>query len=253
MPDQATKLRSLVRSESDRDRGRRTGVIAVAGGKGGVGGSIVALNLAVAYAESGREVVLAETNRARGALELLAGSPDPHPRLRIVATDTLPAALREWSAPAQPRGTRRPADIVVVDAGTGLGPDAVDAAMAADVLLVVTSTEVTSILGAYSLLKEVARAGGRAELRCVVNGAPSPREAEAAAAGLNTAAVHFLHRSVEYVGTIPADEAVRASVTAQRPLLLHDGVSGAALSVRALALRLLREIHAVRSRRIIAQ
>src|SRR3954465_5765365 len=56
MVDQAAQLRSLVRQR------RRASVIAVTSGKGGVGKSNVAVNLAIQLATAGRQVVLLDAD-----------------------------------------------------------------------------------------------------------------------------------------------------------------------------------------------
>lgn len=246
MRDQAARLRSLARRLREAPRTGRPVSIVVAGGKGGVGRTVVALNLAVAYADLGLEVVLAEGPAVPAGLEVLTGAVHLPDALVLATGDAarpgmLPAAHPEGAG----AGERNAGDIVVLDAGPGLSPAVIDAAARADVLLVVTSVEVTSIIGAYALLKEVVAAGGTPSMRCVVNGARSPREAEGAAAGLALAVSHFLRRTIDHAGTIPADPAVGASVAAQTPLLMHDSLSGAALSIRALADQLLRDVRVI--------
>jgi flagellar biosynthesis protein FlhG len=223
----------------------------VASGKGGVGRSVIALNLAVAFADLDLRVVLAETASSPAGLEILWGGAGMHQNLTILTggaswLDLWDGAGAAGTAPGQEDAF----DLMIVDAGPGLEPDVIDAAAQADVLLVVTSVEVTSIIGAYALIKEVVAAGGKPALRCVVNGAPAPRDAESAAAGLALAVSHFLRRTIEHVGTIPSDAAVRSSVAAQRPLLMHDGISGAALSVRALADQLQQDLRATVTGRV---
>src|SRR5947207_13170150 len=56
MMDQATQLRDLARKES------RASVIAITSGKGGVGKSNIAVNLAVKFAGAGKDVVLLDAD-----------------------------------------------------------------------------------------------------------------------------------------------------------------------------------------------
>src|SRR5918998_3231289 len=60
MTDQATRLRSL--AQETREQRRQASVIAVTSGKGGVGKSNVAVNLAITLSAAGKSVVLLDAD-----------------------------------------------------------------------------------------------------------------------------------------------------------------------------------------------
>ena len=60
MTDQATRLRSL--AQESREQRRQASVIAVTSGKGGVGKSNVAVNLAITLSAAGKSVVLLDAD-----------------------------------------------------------------------------------------------------------------------------------------------------------------------------------------------
>ena len=65
---------SLVRSEPEYSRGERTAFVSILSGKGGVGKSVIAYNLAELTAQAGRRVLLIDTDRTGGNLHILANS-----------------------------------------------------------------------------------------------------------------------------------------------------------------------------------
>src|SRR5687768_16301364 len=100
--DQANRLRGLIRERtggSPRTPGR---IVAVASGKGGVGKSVISLNLATALAARGRRVALVDADLGLGSLDLLSGVAaernlshvlDGEARLREILVDG-PAGLK---------------------------------------------------------------------------------------------------------------------------------------------------------------
>lgn len=163
-------------------------LIAVGGGRGGVGKSIVALNLAVYFAQLGRRVVLVDADPTGSNLhchfgvpagstnpwlahrlsqqkdpsDLLAGllSPTSVPGLRLLAAShdavTAPPALRagrkaRWLAQLR----ALPADYLVIDVGPGHGPFALDTMLAADVAVAVAIPEPPAIETTYRFVRAV--------------------------------------------------------------------------------------------------
>ena len=58
MADQAEKLREIVKAKTEK----RTRIIAVASGKGGVGKTNMSINMAIAYAKLGKKVVVLDAD-----------------------------------------------------------------------------------------------------------------------------------------------------------------------------------------------
>jgi flagellar biosynthesis protein FlhG len=155
-------------------------VVSVGGGKGGVGKSVVAANLAVAMAQDGARVMLVDADLGAATLHTLFGIGRPGPGLEAFLDGSLPdlaAAALETGVPglrlvpgsggvvgaANPPPSRKQklirhlraldADVVVVDVGAGLGLNALDLFDVADLRLVVMSPQLTSAQNAYAFLK----------------------------------------------------------------------------------------------------
>jgi flagellar biosynthesis protein FlhG len=155
-------------------------IIAVGAGRGGVGKSLVAVNLAVYLAQLGRSVVLVDADAGGSNLhahfglkaarvEPSLGEGDPHGlSAALVATSVpglaiLPAAHDAVSQGAPLRARRKmrwlaalrslPAEYVVVDVGPGHGEPGLDLMLAADIPIAVTVPEPPAIETTYRFLR----------------------------------------------------------------------------------------------------
>lgn len=155
-------------------------IISVGGGKGGVGKSLVAANLAVACAQHGRSVVLVDADLGAPNLHTLLGV-ERLPRtldslfdhqIDALAEARLPTLVNGLEliagSPAHPGAANIPhaqklkllrhlssldADVVVVDVGAGTSFNALDLFNVGDLRLVVTTPQLTAIQNAYAFLK----------------------------------------------------------------------------------------------------
>ncbi|HEY0709069.1 MAG TPA: P-loop NTPase [Polyangia bacterium] len=154
-------------------------VISIGGGKGGVGKSLVATNLAVAIAQTGREVVLCDLDLGAANLHLMLGATQPKAGIAalLAPESTLDDALTDTKVErlrllAGAGGTVASANIthaqklriirklralktefVVVDVGAGVGYNALDFFELGQQRVIVATPQVTSMHDAYAFLK----------------------------------------------------------------------------------------------------
>jgi flagellar biosynthesis protein FlhG len=154
-------------------------VISIAGGKGGVGKSIIASNLAVAIAQLGRHVVLVDLDLGAANQHLLLGvarpragipaliegtiddvndalSPTPIPNLSLLAGSGAVLGAANISHTDKQRLIRklRAIDaVVILDVGAGVAFNALDFFLIGPQKIVVTTPQVTAVHDAYSFLK----------------------------------------------------------------------------------------------------
>ena len=164
--------------------GARARFIAVGGGRGGVGKSLISVNLAVYFAQLGKEVVLVDLDSggsnlhahfglraARGHADV-DGAGSGALRSALVATSVpglslLPAAHDSVTrVPALRAGRKNrwlyalrelPADYLVVDVGSGHGDLALDLMLAADIPVAVTIPEPSPIEATYRFARAAYR------------------------------------------------------------------------------------------------
>jgi len=264
--DQARRLRALL-----EDRGQpadslpRCRTLAVTSGKGGVGKSHVALNLAVALAQQGQRVCLIDGNLGLGNLDLLCGV-NGYWNLSHVVTgarrlddvilegpagihlvpgasgivdlaDCPPAVQRQLLRELQRLESGH--DVLLIDTGSGIHQLVRQFARAADDVLIVTTPEPTAIADAYATIKALGGAGPLTEppneLHVVVNQAESATQAEQILERLRHTARTFLGRQLSRGGWLPLDPAVPAAVRCRRPFLEQFPASPISRAVRVLA------------------
>jgi flagellar biosynthesis protein FlhG len=279
MSDQADGLRELVRArsgttalaeppekESPRVSPVKARSLVFTSGKGGVGTSNLALNLAIALGELGRRVVLVDADLGLANIDLLSGLIPLNDLGDVLSGScTLDEALMEGPASirvlpgahamralpevlgdgpsrvaAELAQLEQNADFLIVDAGSGLGAGIATLAAAADEIVVVTSPEPTSIADAHATLGRFRRLPG-IRLRSIVNQAGSAAEANSVLEGLSATARQFLGTVVEPLGFVRADVQVRAAVRARRPFVLANSQSVASRGVRRIARDLISE------------
>lgn len=153
-------------------------IVAIAGGKGGVGKSTVAANLALAIGRMGQRVALVDADLGAANLHTMLGALHParsvsdfldhnietldEARLTVAPNvDLVPGASRPGSAnlPAAQKLrliraiARLDADCILVDVGAGTSYTVVDLVGAADLKLLVVAPQLPSLHNAYALLK----------------------------------------------------------------------------------------------------
>ncbi|MGE4138080.1 MAG: MinD/ParA family protein [Pirellulales bacterium] len=197
MYDQATELRQLVRQRGGRAaaRGATVPLITVAGGKGGVGATTIAANLAVALARQGRRAVFVDADLDHGGqvsfcggtergsiLDVLAGRRSVHEALergpsgiQVIAGGWASGEVSDVTPTAQDRliaelGHLGPhADVVVVDAGSGRTHFARRLWQAAAALLVVATVDSPAVMNTYAAIKTLARSDAPLALYTLTN------------------------------------------------------------------------------------
>jgi flagellar biosynthesis protein FlhG len=269
--DQARALRGLMqRLQSDRSDSvatldSRSCAIAVTSGKGGVGKTNIALNLAIALSRLGAKTCLVDGNLGLGNIDLLCGLNGYWNLSHVISgarnvteivlsgpegVDVLPGAsgLAELSScPASVQSDvirqlaefERQRDFVVIDTGAGTHPGVCDFLEACDIVLVVTTTEPTSIADAYAVIKNLS---GRdiPRLEILVNQSDSAPQAHLVTQRIQETAKTFLRLEVAAGGYIPRDPQVAAAVVRRRPFLLDNPQTPASAAILQLATRLKR-------------
>lgn len=268
MHDQADELRELVRRTSAAGANLAQAsprIITVAGGKGGVGTTTIATNLGVSLALSGRRVVLVDADldgadcaalchvESRLSIaDILAGRHNVHEVLTrgpagllLVPGPWSPEEAVTCSPAAQDRlltelrGLGPHADVVLIDAGSGMNRIVARFCQAAEQMVVVTTPDPIAILDSYASIKVLH--GGRPELpvKSVVNLADE-ETAAAVHTRLDQVCQRFLGKVIAAAGYIPTDARVAECRASGGSLALQSPNSPAALQIERLVDTLLR-------------
>jgi flagellar biosynthesis protein FlhG len=235
--------------------------IAVTSGKGGVGKSCIALNLAIALGRLEQRVLLVDADLGLGNIAILAGLSPERTIEEVLAGQcgvaeaavqgpenivVLPAAAAvdavQWenfqaggNIGEQLKEFETEFDVVVLDTGAGIGARVVDFVAAVDHVFLVVTPEPTAIADAYAALKVLVQRRSPQGLGLLVNMAESAVEAEDLYPKFQELAERFLGAKIDNLGYIPLDRYVRESVKRQTPFVLADPPLPAAEAVVRLA------------------
>jgi flagellar biosynthesis protein FlhG len=271
--DQATHLRSLVQgtiTAGDASAGTafprraRAQVVAITSGKGGVGKSNVAVNLAITLAGAGKRVTLLDADLGLANADVLCNVDLRTNLSHVIArkkelSEVLVKAPGGFNLIGGASGLARmadltdddrqrlvdalgeleqQADVILIDTGAGISPNVLSFTRAADHVLVVTTPEPTAITDAYAVIKVISRDPNERRLSLLVNQARSPAEGRVVHERIAKVAKQFLGVGVLDAGYVLADEHVQNAVRSRRPFVLGAPNCPAAKCIEKLAMRL---------------
>ena len=273
MRDQAEKLRVLAKSikqqvESEiRGGQRRTRIIAVTSGKGGVGKTNFTINFALALISLGQKVLVLDADLGLANIDVILGiSPQYNlyhvlrgeksilevittgpEGLQIIAGGSgiqEMANLRKWQVEqfvnrlGELEGV---ADTLIIDTSAGLSKNVMTFVLAADEVIVITTPEPTAITDAYGLVKAVAAKKQHGVINLVVNRVENSEEADITASKFSVVAEKFLKLKIAHLGFILDDPLVSKAVKGQAPFYLKYPKSPAARCLQNLAAQLMQK------------
>ena len=214
-------------------------VIAVTGGKGGVGKTNVSVNLAVSLAEMGKRTLLMDADLGLANVDVLLGLSPKFTLADLVAgrcqlEDVLlegPEGLMVVPAssgfrhmaeltPAEHVGLvhvfselQRALDVMVVDTAAGITDSVLTFCQAAQDTVVVVCDEPASITDAYALIKVLARERGLDRVHVIANMVRDPNEGRKLYEKLARVCERFLGDvALHYLGAVPQDDWLRRAV-----------------------------------------
>lgn len=220
-------------------------VIAVTGGKGGVGKTNVSVNLACAMGQAGKKVLLMDADLGLANVDVLLGlSPKFNLAHVISGQRTLeeilvdgpsnikivPAAsgIKEMAGltTAEHAGLIKAfsdlsheIDVLMIDTAAGISDNVTSFTRAAQEVIVVVCDEPASITDAYALIKVLNRDHGVFRYRILANMVHGPQEGRELYAKLVKVADRFLDVTLDYMGAVPYDEYLRKAVQKQRSVV----------------------------------
>lgn len=240
-------------------------VLAITSGKGGVGKSTLALNLALAMADRGQRVILLDADLGLANINIMLGvvprrtlwdvvlgttridevvEPGPH-GIRLISGVSGVAEMARLSSDELNRlvegfqALEGQYDWFIVDTGAGLSPSVLAFVLGADEALVVTQAEPTALADAYGLIKTLWEESYGRPIHLVLNRSTNAREGQRAAERISELAARALSVQVDVTAVIREDAAMHRALISQTPALLREPGSWGAADITALADRLL--------------
>lgn len=220
--------------------------IAITGGKGGVGKTSVALNLALTLARHDKRVLLLDGDTDLANVSIMLGLYPERTLANVVAGEChledilleanyglhiLPGASGvEACMDMAPDDSfrilralsmlERRYDYVITDTAAGLQSTGLHMIAAAELACVVVTPDPASLTDAFSLIKVLRRRGYKRTPSVLINMAQGASQARSVFQRLDAAARRHLECSLHYMGGIWRDETLRQSVLNQTPVAL---------------------------------
>lgn len=271
MEDQAEQLRELMRAKKSaapsvaQGERKKTRIITVASGKGGVGKTNVSVNMALAYARMGKRVIVMDADLGLANVNVMLNMIPKfnlyhvirkQKSMKEIILDTeygiqIVAGASGFSKIANLTEEERQnfideldtlsnADIIIIDTSAGVSNNVLAFVAAADDAVIVTTPEPTAITDAYGIIKIIATEIDNLNmgLKLVVNRVKSVTEAKRVADRMINIAGQFLNLKVDYLGFIYDDPAVPQAVLRQKPFLVLDPKSKASQCVQHIVGRM---------------
>jgi flagellar biosynthesis protein FlhG len=239
--------------------------ITIASGKGGVGKTNIAANLAILLAGYGKNVLLFDADlglasvdtllnltpertienvvhgecgladivvKGPGNINILPAAPGIAEMANL--SDETYATLRE-----QLNAFFAGYDYVIIDAPPGIDNNVQRLLNFADEVLLITTPEPTAVIDAYAMAKLLSARNARLPLRLVLNMVAACDTGDRVSAGFHKVVERFLDRRIETVGRLPLDSHVGMAVRRQQPFTLCYPDCPSTQSLRAMTLNLL--------------
>ena len=261
--DQAQNLRNIIKAGSTREVLSR--VITITSGKGGVGKSNLAINLAISLSRLGKKVIVLDADFGLANIEVMLGI---RPQYNLsdlmfrgrslseiitkgpenVGFISGGSGIREMTnltreqlinLSARLSELDRQADVVIIDTGAGISENVMEFVMSSAEVFLIATPEPTSITDAYALLKTLNHqpefTREHCHIKLIANKVNNEKNGKELFEKLSVVADKFLNISLEYMGAIPSDTNMSKAVMKQQPLTIAYPNSQAARAIDDMA------------------
>lgn len=254
--DQASGLRTMNNTSNNPIK-----VIAVTGGKGGVGKTSISINMALVLAQQGKKVMLLDADLGLANIDVMLGIRVEKNLSHVLSGDAtldeiivrgpenigiIPASsgIQEMSSLTMQQhaglisafnSMESQFDVLIVDTAAGISDMVMSFAKAAQHVVMVVCDEPSSITDAYAMIKILSRDHGIFKFKIIANMVNHLHEGQQLFSKLLTVSDRFLDVAIELVATIPFDENVRKSARKQKLIVEAYPSSPAAMAYKNLA------------------
>jgi len=264
--DQAERLRIIKANQSSKPMAR---VITVTSGKGGVGKSNTAINLAIQFRKMGKKVIILDADFGMANIEIMFGTVPKHNLCDLIYQGKNIKEIITWgpmdvgfisggSGIAGMSNLSRDylntiiqnlteldemADVIIVDTGAGIADAVMEFLVASGEILLVTTPEPTSITDSYSLLKVLYKhprfKEEETKVKMIANRVEREAEGEVLYNKLNAVVTRYLKIPMTFLGSVPQDMQLSRAVMQQSPVSLQNPGAKSSAAYEKIANRLM--------------
>lgn len=244
--DQAEQLRNVIKKKSREASAGCARVLTITSGKGGVGKSNVAVNMAVWLRRMERKVIIIDADlglanvevmfcavpqynlsdliyRGKSIREIITKGPMD---IGFISGGLGIAGLNNLSKDQivylvhSLAELNEMADVIIIDTGAGISDSVLEFVLASPEILLVSTPEPSSLTDAYSLLKALYRnpifSRDKTKINVIANKVTSIEEGDAVFSKLNSVVSQFLKGTIDFMGMIPQDQEMEHAVRSQK-------------------------------------
>ncbi len=257
--DQVSGLRNIINSKPIK-------VIAVTGGKGGVGKTNISINIAQTLTQLNQQVMLLDADFGLANIDVLLGLRAKKNISHVISGEsTLEDILVNTSSgikiiPAS-SGIRKMAelsnqehynlirafsdltcdiDTLIIDTAAGISNDVLNFSQAANDVLLVVCNEPTSITDSYALIKILSKECGVTRFHVVANMVKNHEEGKSLFLKLHKAADRFLDVSLFFDGVIPYDDLLKKCILQQKTVVEYFPSSPASIAFKQICNKIIQ-------------
>lgn len=264
--DQAERLRIIKANQQIKPMAR---VITVTSGKGGVGKSNTAINLAIQFKKIGKRVIILDADFGLANIEIMFGAVPKHNLCDLIYQGKNIKDIITWgpmdvgfisggSGIAGMSNLSRDylnyiihnlvqldslADVIIVDTGAGISDAVLEFLVASGEILLITTPEPTSITDSYSLLKALSRhpryQSETTTIKMIANRVSKDEEGQILYNKLNAVVSRYLKIPFEFLGSIPQDDKLQQAVMQQTPVSLQNPNAKSSVAYERIAEKLM--------------
>lgn len=265
--DQAEQLRNIIKAENVNRQLAR--VFTVTSGKGGVGKSNTAINLAIQFRKLGKKVIILDADFGLANIEIMFGAVPKHNLCDLIYQGKSMKDIITWgpmdigfisggSGIVGMVNLSREylnyiiqnlaeldtiADIVIVDTGAGISDAVLEFLVASGEILLVTTPEPTSMTDSYSLLKALNRhprfSPESTQVKMIANRVVREEEGQNLYNKLNMVVGRYLKLPFTYLGAVPEDTQLSKAVVQQVPISMQNPNAKSSQAYEAIAAKLM--------------
>lgn len=260
--DQAALLRKMTEKKADApQKTDRTRVIAITSGKGGVGKTNIAANLAISLCRKNKKVLVLDADLGLANMDVLLGLTPKYCLLDLLNGNKelsdiliegpegvliLPAGSgieelsnlednEKMSLIEKLDEMWQKIDYMIIDTGAGISQNVIYFNLAAQQTFVVVTPEPTSITDAYALMKILSNNYNQHKFSIIINMSKSEDEATMIFKHLTTVTDRFLNISLDLCGYVIHDNNIRNAVRSQKSLVQMYPKSDASKCIETIA------------------
>ncbi len=274
--DQAEQLRNIIKAGNLQRPVAR--VLTVTSGKGGVGKSNTAINLAIQFKKMGQRVIILDADFGLANIEIMFGAVPKHNLCDLIYQGKNIKEVITWgpmevgfisggSGIVGMSNLSRDylnyiiqnlaeldaiADVIIIDTGAGISDAVLEFLVASGEILLVTTQEPTSITDSYSLLKALCRhprfSKESTQVKMIANKVEKEEEGRVLYTKLNAVVSKYLKLPLSYLGAVPQDAQLTKAVMQQVPVSMQNPDAKSSMAYEAIAAKLMNKEETVRKR-----